>query len=198
MIVARGFPLALSLALALAGCREGEPRSLTLGFDSYGAAPVVVTFFQINGADTGLVPTVVAGMADDGNPRFASATYGGDYPRGDGGVVRVEARWVELLTSRAYAAEVSAPLDAFDRRDPDTLYIVPVFGPNGLLLVTSDPITDSATDFTLNDVTRACGSRMAEADTDYAADPTALARLQEIMALDFPVVTDPECPDPGG
>lgn len=189
----RAVPLA---ALALASCVD-EPRNMTLGFNSYWASPVVLTEVLLNGQPVGFMPEVVAGAADNGEPRFPGGTYAVDYPTG-GGKVQVEARWVELLTDRAYAAEVSAPVGEFRRDEPDTIYIVPIFGPNGLLILMSDPYPRSATDFDTKDVAQVCGARTPEADTDFAARRNEFAGLEDALASDYPPVTAPVCPDPGG
>lgn len=186
----------LVAALALASCVD-EPRNLRLGFNSYWASPVVLTEVLLNGQPVGFMPEVVAGRADNGEPRFPGGIYSIDYPPGNG-EVRVKASWVELLTRRAYAAEVSAPLDAFRRDEPDSIYIVPIFGPNGLLILMSDPHARSETDFDTNDVAQVCGTRTPEADTDFAARRNDYAGLEEALASDYPPVGAPVCPDPGG
>lgn len=191
----------LAVVLALAGCREGEPRLMSLSFSSHTASPAVLLDFQVNGVTSGIFPTVVAGEADNDEHRAGGGVYGLDYPAGGSGSIRLEAEWVELFTQRGWRAEVTIPLAGFSRETTfdrgDTLLLMPVFGPNGLMLVTSDPIPTSAGDIRQVDVAQVCGSRLPEADFDYTADPSALAQLSELLAFDFPAVAASNCPDPG-
>lgn len=190
----------LAAVLALAGCRESEPRLMSLSFSSYAASPAVLLDFEVNGVTSGLFPTVVAGEADSGEYRAGGGVYGLDYPADGSGSIRLQAEWVELFTQRAWRAEITVPLAGFSRETTfdqgDTLRLMPVFGPNGLMLITSDPVSASADDIRQVDVARVCGSRLPEADFDYTADPTALPQLSELLAFDYPAVAAPECPAP--
>jgi hypothetical protein len=190
------------MLLALAGCQETEPRLMTLSFSSYGATPAVVLDFQVNGVSAGIFPTVVAGEADGDGRRAGSGSYGLDYPAGGSGTVTLRAEWVELFTQRAWRSEITAPLSEFSRETTfdrgDTLLLMPVFGPNGLMLVTSDPIPTTATDDRRVDVAQTCGTRLPEADFDYTANPSALPQLGELLDFDYPEVAAPACPDPEG
>jgi hypothetical protein len=185
---------ALALMTGLVACQDSsaEPAGLVLSFGSYDASPVVLLDVSVNGVAMAKSP-VVAERSDTETPR-TTGSYLLDFPptvlAGD---VVVSVSWVELFTQKAWQAEVTAPLSALVRdAGTDSVRIGPVFGPNGLMILTSDPIPTSATDIPLVDVARMCGSRLPGADFDYTVDPGELG-ITDLLQFTFPPVTTPEC-----
>lgn len=185
---------ALCVVLGVAGCQGGDPDTLVLTFGTFASSPVVLKAVSVNGTPVAYSP-VIATEADQLTPR-TSYTQLLDYPgAGQGGNVTVSVTWVELLTHKAWQAEVAGPVSAFARYSDgqNALRLGPVFGPNGLMILTSDPIPTSATDSPLVDVARVCGARVAALDVDHTANPEELS-LTELLQANFPPVTNAECP----
>lgn len=182
-------------AFALLACQgnAGDPRSLLLEYGTYAASPVVLLDVQINGQPVPMSPVIFT-LADQETPRASYSHLLSFPPAPAPGTVTVSVTWVELLTDQAWQAEVTAPLAAFDRDTTiDQIRMAPVFGPNGLMILISDPVPTSATNIPQVDVARVCGTRQPAADFDYTADPGELG-LTELLQFDFPAVTSPECP----
>ncbi len=190
-------PRALLVALALAACKEGrDPERLDLNFGSFEASPAILLDFRINGKTLGHFPTVESSRADTETPR-GNGGASLSYPPGDPpGRITITAEWVELFTHKAWRAEFDLRTADFTWHEVlDQIRVTPVFGPNGLIIIASDPIPKSA-DVVTKDIARLCGTRAPEADFDFARRPDQIAQLPELLEFDFPPVTDPECPYP--
>ena len=170
--------LACSALAMLAAC-SGQAH---IGFSAYTDRPVVLTDMSINGKPVPLVPMVVQGRAE----RLHGRTTGGGmmigYPAGKWGQLALTLRWVDLPTGQAWSAAVDVPLAQLERSASGAVELMPVFAPGGLLLITSDPIPQSADDDRTRDVLRLCASRTPAADQDFTADPTSLPALVEAVA----------------
>jgi len=189
-------PGALLAVTLLAGCREdGLPAGMSLSFGSYAASPVVLLEARVNGQPVEWPGYLVAGMADSTTPRGSGISLLDYVPAENPREVHVAMTWIEVMTSRAWRAEVVAPLSAFARA-PGTgsVEVTPIFGPNGLMIVASDPVPTSATDIPLVDVARLCGKRVPALDADLLARPADTVNLQTILDLGVPPVTGAECP----
>jgi hypothetical protein len=183
-----------ALTIGLAACQDAEPAYVLLTYGSYAASPVVVKDVTMNGAPVAH-GAIAATEADMTTPRTTDYHTLGYPPATDRTQVTLSATWVEVFTHKAWTATVTGPLSAFARGSAtDTILVGPVFGPNGLMVLTSDPLPTSATDIPQVDIARVCGTRTAEADFDYTADPGQLPGLPEMLQFSFPPVTAPECP----
>ena len=170
--------LAFSVLAMLAAC-GGQAH---IGFSAYTNRPVVLTDMSVNGKTIPLVPMVVQGRAE----RLQGRTTGGGmmigYPAGSWGQLALTLRWVDRSTGQAWRANVNVPLSQLERSASGGVEFMPVFAPGGLLLITSDPIPQSADDARTRDVLRLCASRTPAADQDFTADPTSLPALVEAVA----------------
>lgn len=183
-------------SLGLLACLpNSEPRGLLLTVGSYGASPAILLDTRINGAPVLPHHTLVSTSADVETPR-SSSYHRLDYtPNVEPGRITVSITWVEIFTAKAWHATVSASVRSLVyQASTDTIRIAPIFGPNGLLLITSDPIPTSAAHIPLVDVARICGTRRPDLDFDFTANPTEIARLPELLAFNARPVTSPECP----
>ncbi len=186
---------ALITLFALSGCGLGGPDGMSLAFSTTSGNPVVVTAFRVNGQDVLLQPTETYGTADVSRPRIGAGQMSLGYPKGnDAKTMQIDATWVELLTQKAWQAQVDVPLDQLQQIPSNRVEYMPVFGASGHLLITSDPLptADSAP---INDVASACGTRRAEADTDFAENPGALPGLAEALAFAYPAPAPSPCPE---
>lgn len=192
----RGLPLLLVL---LSACRaSGEPEGIALSFGTYASSPVIITDFRLNGEPAQHFPLLENSEVDQISPRVGGAIYSIAYPPGDSpDSLQISASWVELLTHRAFSADLAVPVKELQTLAPDQVRMMPVFGPNGLLLVTSDP-QPSASDAPKADLARICGRRMPSADRDFSDAADTLGGLSEALGFDYPAVHDPECPMPEG
>lgn len=188
----------LALILLLPGCLSGEPASYNLAFGSYRAVPVVVTEITVNGRDFQMVPVLVDARSDEVMPRANSGLYTMDYPPGDKGQISLDATWVELPTSRAYRAAVQVPLADLTTNEAGGVDIAPIFGPNGQLLITSDPVPTSEADQPIRDVAQVCGQRSPGDDFDYRTTPDDLPDLANVLAEPRPAPDSTACPVSGG
>nr|WP_321461760.1 hypothetical protein [uncultured Cohaesibacter sp.] len=180
--------LALALFLAtVAGCRQGDPAGLDLSFSSYAQTPVVLTEFRVN--DVVLMPgeRLVQGLADLNRPHENAGVSVWTMRLDGDGEILFEASWVELLSHRAYHAEIAVPVRQLQRNALDHVEMMPVFGPGGLLVIASDPMPQTGTEAELHDAGQICAERQPEKDRDYTKDPTALPMLKEILDFDRPV-----------
>lgn len=168
--------------LVLAGCRMGGPDQMFMSMSAYTDRPVVVTRMSVNGRSLDMMPMVVRGRADTNRPRENAGGKMLSYPAGSGGVMRLDLTWVELPAGTGYQAVAQVPLGALERDGTGAAAFMPVFGPGGLLIITSDPMPKSASDMTTRDVVRMCGTRTPAADVNYAATPGELPALREALA----------------
>ncbi|WP_319412146.1 hypothetical protein [uncultured Cohaesibacter sp.] len=190
-IQARALALALFLA-TVAGCRQGDPAGLDLSFSSYAQTPVVLTEFRVN--DVVLMPgeRVVQGLADLNRPHENAGVSVWTMRLDGDGAILFEASWVELLSHRAYHAEIAVPVRQLQRNALDHVEMMPVFGPGGLLVIASDPMPQTGTETEITEITeihdagQICAERQPEQDRDYTEDPTELPMLKEILDFDRP------------
>lgn len=177
----------LFATLLLSACRlGGDPSGVVVSFSTYASTPVVVTEFSLNGTNLGLLPIVAVGLADQDHPRLAgTGEMSVGYPKG-GSTLRLEAEWVELLTDRAWRAQVDVAVDTLETIPTDRVRLMPIFGPNGLMIVASDPVPTSQSDTRENDVARICGTRHETGDTDFAAKPREYPGLFEALERSYP------------
>jgi hypothetical protein len=148
---------------------------------------------RVNGGQV-LADQVVYALADQEMPRSNGNNILNYPPHRSGSNVTVSATWVELRTNKAWRATVSAPVSSFVL-EPATsgIRMAPVFGPNGLLILTSDPIPTSATDIAKVDVAKACGTREPTADFDETRD-AQIVGVADMRSFEVPAVSAPECP----
>lgn len=184
------------MALALPGCFGDQPDSYGLSFGSYSASPVVVTRLAVNGRDFQMVPLLVDARSDEVMPRASGGLYSLPWPKGRDGQAALEVTWVELPTSRAYTASAQVAIADLMRGASNTVYLAPVFGPNGLLLVTSDPLPQSESDQPTRDLAQLCAARSPGDDVDYRATPDSLPDLANVLAERRPGFGDTICPQP--
>ncbi|MDO5604355.1 MAG: hypothetical protein Q4G25_04240 [Paracoccus sp. (in: a-proteobacteria)] len=193
----RAFVLGLCAALlaasagAAAGFRQGAD-SLALSFGSYHAVPVVLTHIGIEGPAQPLPPAIVATTADAGPPR-TSGVNALSVPRdvGRDGKWRVSVQWVELLTDRAWQAEVEVPVHALTV-DYGAYALNLIFGPEGMLLIGSDRAGNQPGDRV--DVAVVCGRRMPAADRRWRNAGNELPGLSAVLAMQRPAVGTTRCP----
>lgn len=184
------------LLLALAGCRDEGAQVYGLSFGSFSASPVVVTRLAVNGQDFQPLPLLVDARSDQVMPRANAGLYSQPLAAGRNGQVALELGWVELPTGRAFAADLQVPVQDLQRSGPDQVQLAPIFGPNGLLLITSDPVPQSADDQPIRDLAQLCAARSPGEDTDYRAAPDLLPDLANVLAEQRPGFDDPICPEP--
>jgi len=198
MVIIRSFLAAIAIiALLGAGTCQHKVTSLVITTGSYSSTPVIINSLYVNGTRYRFERHVVAGMSDKMTPR-GTGSWLVTVPDGISDPVRVKTEWTELLTGRAYSTSIEAPLDKFDiRRLGSGWYettITPIYGPNGLLVIASDPIPTSADDIPKNDVARICGVRVPSADKDWRTEVDNVAQLKETYNFNYPPVENPECP----
>ena len=109
------------------------------------------------------------------------------------GTLQIEAVWVELLTHEAFRAEIVVPVLELQRSASNFAEMKPVFGPDGLMLITSDPLPETAVSTLIHDVGRVCGTRIPELDQDYTLEPLALPALKETLEYDRPAGVGKGC-----
>ena len=173
---------AILSVIGLTACRAGEPDQMAVAFSAYTDRPVVLTEMAVNGSPQAFPPLVVRGRADSNRPQEGAGRRLLRYPSGSEGVMGLTVTWVELPSGQAYSAQVEVPLAQLQTAASGGIEFMPVFGPGGLLLITSDPVPASANDRTIRDVVRICATRAPLADTDFGADPGALPALREALA----------------
>ena len=160
--------------------RADQNESLTLGFTSTAASPVVLTDFAIEQDLAPIEPTLVAGQADLAMPRMEGTNaLTPPVDKGGDGIWSLSARWVELTTDRAYTARIDVPKDALTVAYGSYLLLV-VFSPNGELLIASDTPGSSAAN--RRDVARTCADRAPEADRAWREDTGAFPEMGMLMA----------------
>lgn len=186
----------LALVLALAGCKGDRPPGLSLRFNTLSPAPVVLTAISFDGATPGAGMGVIAGRAEETRPGGGGGSVSLSLPKGAADHIEVHAEWSELLTGRGWQAKFDLPLADLQRDGMGNAELMPVFGPNGLLIVTSDPLPKSAGDRRMKDILQLCATRDPAGDKDWRAQPDELPGQSDILALPHPPVTDPVCPLP--
>ena len=181
----------------LAGCLGAEPTGLTLSYSTYEATPVVLNGVEVNGVVFLAHPTMVEGQADTPGPRYGNGSYLMDYPRsGNAEELSLRVVWTELLTGRGYSAETQVPVAGLERATADRVEMMPIFGPNGLMIVSSDPLPESETVAARNDVVTLCGQRDPAGDRDWETMLNEVPGLAEAQGYDYPAPTDTTCPEP--
>ncbi len=178
---------AVALILLLAGCLPSQPSTYGLSFGSHAASPVVVTRVGVNGGDFAMVPVLVDARSDEVMPR-STGVYSVQFPSA-GDDVALDVEWVEVTTGRAYAGQATVPVKELERLE-NSVYVAPVFGPNGLMIVTSDTATDRI------DLAQICAARRPAGDTDYRAVPDSLPDLAGVLSDPRPATPQTPCPPP--
>ena len=176
--------VACGLAALLGSCTSGEPTGLGLSFSSHASVPVVLTGYRLNGHAlmTPPVPDLVAGVADVEWPRVGNGHYALAYPRGtDPDVLTLELEWVELLSGRAWRAEADVPISKLSGEAGRKVEVMPIFGADGLLIISSDPVPTSTGPEPVADVLRLCGTRVPEADQADIAQSDAIIGVADWM-----------------
>lgn len=178
--------------VAVAGCQTEAPQEMAFSLTSYQSSPALVAAVLVGERSAIPLPTVVFGMADTGEVRSTST----ERLRWDGasGSVQVKAQWIEMLTNRAYEAQTTVKVADLFHSQPDVVDLTLIIGPNGLMLIGSDPLP---TEGPPRDVARVCGTRVPAQDRAIAAEANDHAKLTEALALTYPPVPpDSECPEP--
>lgn len=191
--------MAAAMALLQACFGPSEPDTVSLTFGAYRASPVVLLRAQVNGMRVEWPDKLVSGAADNPNysPRGGSGVSLLDFPPSiERGQVVFSMTWVELFTQKGWTAEVRVPIGLFHRyNDGRTMEMAPIFGPNGLLVIASDPPPVSATNIPRVDVGRVCGRRSPEHDRDYTRAPGDIIGLADLLARGRTAIDAPECPE---
>lgn len=177
--------------LALVGCERSSPK-VSLAFSSYESTPVVVTGFALNGSDFGMLPMVVDGRADTARPNEGASRMDMQAGAGSGSSIAVTAEWTELTTGRTWQGALSVPVQQLETVEPERVEMMPVFGPDGLLIVTSDRAADGNQEGRAVDVGQVCGSPVA-GSVDYRRDPGALPQLRETLQAPRPPAAATTC-----
>ncbi len=172
--------------LLLGACVPGDPEGIALRFSTYVQSPVVVQEFRVNGKLMWPGEIPVQGLSDLYRPHDNAGVKYLSLDIDGRGSLRIVATWVELLTHEAYRAEVAVPVQELQRSASGYAEVMPVFGPGGLLLITSDPIPETPDSTETHDAGRVCGTRAPELDKDYAKDPLSLPALKETLEYDRP------------
>lgn len=188
--------IGLGVLLALVGCGAGKPQIYGISFGSFAASPVVVTRLTVNGRDFRQLPLLVDARSDEVMPRANSGHYSQPLAGGQGGQIELELGWVELPTGRAFAASVQVPARELQQGGARNVQLAPIFGPNGLLLITSDPVPQSRHDQQTHDLVQLCAARNPDEDRDYRTAPDSLPDLANVLAEPRPGFGDPVCPGP--
>ncbi|PZO65873.1 MAG: hypothetical protein DI498_08535 [Paracoccus denitrificans] len=187
---------ALAVLVALSGCvQDGAAGGYDHAFGSFRASPVVVTKMSVNGGAFKLAPVVVDGAADTSLPR-ANGIDSMTYPSSTNGTMTLQATWVELLTGRAYQAAVNVPDAELQKSPTGRLEFAPLFGPNGEMIVSSDPLPTAEGVGEKRNIVTTCAARSPADDFDYRADPNSLPMLADALALPRPAVGASRCPKP--
>ncbi|QUJ78129.1 hypothetical protein KDD17_17460 [Sulfitobacter albidus] len=108
----------------------------------------------------------------------------------------MEAVWVELLSNRAYRADVT--LDAGDLPRTaslgETVELKVIFGPHGLLVIGGERTEANPQPIDLEMI---CGARSPANDRDYSKNPREFAGLFEAYSDTYPPVSpQTHCPEP--
>lgn len=188
--MSRSALMGLSL-LSLMGC-ERSASTVSLAFSSYESTPVVVTGFALNGSEFGMLPMVVDGRADTARPNEGASRMDMPVGSGSGSSIAVRAEWTELTTGRAWEGVLSVPVQQLAAIDPSRVEMMPVFGPDGLLIVTSDRAATGDQAGQAVDVGQVCGRSVAGA-VDYRQDPGALPQLRETLQASRPSAAATPC-----
>lgn len=188
--------LTLLSVMLLSGCFTDGASTYLLSFGSYSASPAVVTRMTINGAEFGMVPLLVDGRSDKVMPRANAGYFSAPYPAAAGGKVALDVSWVEILTGRAWNVRTHVAFSDLVVDDSKIVEVAPIFGPNGLMLVTSDPVPTSESHQPTRDLARLCGTRSPSDDVDYRAAPDSLPDLAAVLHTSRPAVGRTECPAP--
>ncbi|QDC09483.1 hypothetical protein FHY55_09590 [Oceanicola sp. D3] len=183
---------ALAVAL-LAGCLGGAaPSEIELTRGTYRATPAYFTEVSLDGGQYLPLPSAMAGHADEMEPRTQNSMYLGW--RGGSGKVPVRVSWVELLSGRAWVAETAVDMGALERSASGAARIGVIVGPNGLLLVASDPLP---TEGGPRNLARTCGKRAPDNDRDLRAETGSEPKLARLFSYSYPPVPETtECPEP--
>lgn len=164
----RGFPaVVITCLMFLSACFPDKPNGLAMSYSTYVQSPVVIEEFKVNGQHTLQGKTEVQGLADLRRPHDNSGWYMLPRDIDANGTLQIEAVWVELLTHKAFRAEIVVPVLELQRSASNFAEMKPVFGPGGLMLITSDPLPETPDSRVMHDVGRVCGERMPELDQDY-------------------------------
>ena len=196
-VVFKGAKVAGLLAvMALSGCRTEPPDRMQLSFGTYSTTPVIILEFTVNNQATNAgMPSVQQGNADISPIRASSGSYSGDWP-GDPSTVQIDATWVELLTHRAYRAQIVADTSELPRSPSLGVMVgvTPIFGPHGLMILAGEePVANPKP----LDLAQVCGTRQLALDEDFTGDPLAHAGMTEALQIDYPpIATQTACPEP--
>ncbi len=175
----RGFPAVVITCLTfLSACYPGNPKGLSMAYSTYAQSPVLLTVFQINGLPVLPGETGVQGLSDLNRPYDRYGSYNVLMDLDANEALHIEAVWVELLTQRAYRAELTVPVQGLQRDPANYAEMMPVFGPGGLLLITSDPIPETVEATETHNAGQVCGTRVPALDRDYS-DRTIVKHIFE-------------------
>lgn len=170
---------ALSVATILWWLLSPAPM-MNIGFASYGGHPVVIKEFILNTQRSSLFAERVVDGGGEAPPITSGAgNHLVSYRKGWGGDISIDVSWVELSTGEAWQATANVSADRMTRSASGAIELMPILGPGGLLIISSDPIPETAQDQRVNDLARICGTRVPELDQDYASNPRALPGLWE-------------------
>ncbi|WP_114962888.1 hypothetical protein [Tritonibacter mobilis] len=184
---------ALMAMLALTGCWKETPTQANLSMTSYSYSPVLVTEAKVEGLKIPFNTKVVTGEAENANIPRNLGTYTLSWSAGNKDAVAVSAKWVELLTDRAWEASLEVSPDDLLRNSLNTASITLIFGPNGQFVAGTDP-SDTGSG---KDLASECGTRTPTQDRDISAEVDAHALLAEALRFDHPPVPDQTtCPEP--
>lgn len=193
MMLAR-LPTAATLLLMSGYSSTAGPQSEELSFGSLASSPVVVTGLSVNGTAFGLVPLLVDGRSDEVTPRANAGAFIVDIPPSADGKIRIDAVWVEVMTGRAFNATAAVPARDLDLENGAQL--APIFGPNGQMLITSDPVPSAGSAPATRDLVSVCGTRSVTEDRDYRVATDSLPDLAAVIADTRPEPDHPRCPVP--
>ncbi len=196
-VVFKGAKAGVLLAvMALSGCRTEPPDSMALSFGTYSSSPVMMLDFTINEQSVPVgFPSVQQGNADLYPDRTSSGFYMIGWP-GDTSVAQIDVKWVELLTYRAYSAQINVDTAVLPRVPSlgVQVEVQVIFGPHGLMILAGE-LPGSKPEPV--DLAQACGTRQPALDEDFTGDPLAHAGLTEALQIDYPpVAAETACPEP--
>lgn len=160
------------------------------------ASPVLVTSAEVEGVMVlPIADVVVAADAEDPEVPRNLGTYLMGWSAGGQDSITLRARWVELLTDRAWEASATISPRDLELNGNDTAELTLIFGPHGQMVVASDPLPQ---DGPRRDVAQVCGQRIPAADRDVSAEANSIARLASTLAFDYPPLpAETICPEPG-
>lgn len=161
------------------------PEKLVFSATSFSSTPVMAISVRVNGMDALIAsPESLYGRAEQEMPRLGGiATW--DYLRGSSeSRVLATAQWIKVLTNRAYQAVAEFDLSDLTSWSDNAVLLSVIFGPNGQMIVGSDPAPTSETDQPKRDVADACGLRLPSAHFDFKPD-----RLYMDCEICCPMVT---------